>query len=166
MEQHYRDNRLNPIHEGTHGIQALDLLGRKMTMRGGAGLLLLTETMGETVARARVAGGEIAELAERLDTAVRRITTVTRRLWAGGDPVLALANASAYLEAVGHVVIAWMWLEQVLALPPAESGDSFHAGKRQAARYFFSVELPRTGPQFDLLDSLDRSALDMRADWF
>ncbi|WP_433120581.1 acyl-CoA dehydrogenase [Micromonospora sp. CA-246542] len=166
VEQHYRDNRLNPIHEGTHGIQALDLLGRKMTMHGGAGLLLLTETMGDTVARARLAGGEAAELAERLDTAVRRITTVTRRLWAGGDPVLALANASAYLEAVGHVVVAWIWLEQVLALPPAESGDSFHAGKRQAARYFFSVELPRTGPQFDLLDSLDRTALDMRADWF
>ncbi|MEV1108342.1 acyl-CoA dehydrogenase [Micromonospora sp. NPDC049751] len=166
VEQHYRDNRLNPIHEGTHGIQALDLLGRKMTMHGGAGLVLLTETMGDTVARARVAGGEAAELAERLDTAVRRITTVTRRLWAGGDPVLALANASAYLEAVGHVVIAWIWLEQVLALPPAESDDSFHAGKRQAARYFFSVELPRTGPQFDLLDSLDRTALDMRADWF
>ncbi|MEV1015303.1 acyl-CoA dehydrogenase [Micromonospora sp. NPDC049801] len=166
VEQHYRDNRLNPIHEGTHGIQALDLLGRKMTMHGGAGLLLLTETMGDTVARARVAGGEAAELAERLDTAVRRITTVTRRLWAGGDPVVALANASAYLEAVGHVVIAWIWLEQVLALPLTGSADSFHAGKRQAARYFFSVELPRTGPQFDLLDSLDRSALDMRADWF
>ncbi|WP_433460975.1 acyl-CoA dehydrogenase [Micromonospora sp. CA-248212] len=166
VEQHYRDNRLNPIHEGTHGIQALDLLGRKMTMHGGAGLVLLTETMGDTVARARVAGGEAAELAERLDTAVRRITTVTRRLWAGGDPVLALANASAYLEAVGHVVIAWIWLEQVLALPPTGSADSFHAGKRQAARYFFSVELPRTGPQFDLLDSLDRTALDMRADWF
>ncbi|MFI5925708.1 acyl-CoA dehydrogenase [Micromonospora sp. NPDC051543] len=166
VEQHYRDNRLNPIHEGTHGIQALDLLGRKMTMHGGAGLLLLTETMGDTVARARLAGGETAELAERLYSAVRRITTVTRRLWAGGDPVVALANASAYLEAVGHVVIAWIWLEQVLALPPAESGDSFHAGKRQAARYFFSVELPRTGPQFDLLDSLDRTALDMRADWF
>ncbi|CCH18088.1 acyl-CoA dehydrogenase [Micromonospora lupini] len=166
VEQHYRDNRLNPIHEGTHGIQALDLLGRKMTMRDGAGLLLLTETMGDTVARGRKAGGEAAELADRLADAVDRITTVTRRLWAGGDPALALANASVYLEAVGHVVIAWMWLEQVLALPPQEGGDAFHAGKRQAARYFFSVELPRTGPQFDLLDSLDRTTLDMRADWF
>jgi alkylation response protein AidB-like acyl-CoA dehydrogenase len=166
VEQHYRDNRLNPIHEGTHGIQALDLLGRKMTMRDGVGLLLLTGTMGDTVSRGRRAGGEAAELADRLDAAVRRIVTVTRRLWVGGDPVLALANASVYLEAVGHVVIAWMWLEQVLALPGTESGAPFHAGKRQAARYFFTVELPRTGPQFDLLDSLDRTALDMRADWF
>ncbi|MFF0177298.1 acyl-CoA dehydrogenase [Micromonospora profundi] len=166
VEQHYRDNRLNPIHEGTHGIQALDLLGRKMTMHDGAGLLLLTETMGDTVTRGRKAGGETAELADRLAGAVDRIVAVTRRLWADGDPVLALANASAYLEAVGHVVIAWMWLEQWLALPPEEAGDAFHAGKRQAARYFFSVELPRTGPQFDLLDSRDRTALDMRADWF
>ncbi|MFG1881586.1 acyl-CoA dehydrogenase [Micromonospora sp. NPDC049102] len=166
VEQHYRDNRLNPIHEGTHGIQALDLLGRKMTMRDGAGLLLLTETMGDTVSRGRRAGGEVAELADRLDAAARRIVTATRSLWAGGDPVLALANASVYLEAVGHVVIAWMWLEQVLALPSEESGDPFHAGKRQAARYFLTVELPRTGPQFDLLDSLDRTALDMHADWF
>ncbi|MET8529703.1 acyl-CoA dehydrogenase [Micromonospora sp. NPDC005172] len=166
VEQHYRDNRLNPIHEGTHGIQALDLLGRKMTMRDGAGLLLLAETMGDTVSRGRRAGGEVAELADRLDAAARRIVTATRSLWAGGDQVLALANASVYLEAVGHVVIAWMWFEQVLALPSEESGDPFHAGKRQAARYFLTVELPRTGPQFDLLDSLDRTALDMRADWF
>lgn len=166
VEQHYRDNRLNPIHEGTHGIQALDLLGRKMTMRDGAGLLLLSETMSDTVARGRKAGGEAAELADRLADAVDRIASVTRRLWAGGDPALALANASVYLEAVGHVVIAWMWLEQVLALPSQEGGDAFHAGKRQAARYFFTVELSRTGPQFDLLDSLDRTTLDMRADWF
>jgi len=166
IEQHYRDNRLNPIHEGTHGIQALDLLGRKMTMRDGAGLLLLTETIGDTVSRGRRAGGEAAELADRLAGAVDRIVAVTRRLWSGGDPVLALANASVYLEAVGHVVIAWMWLEQVLALPPRADGDAFHAGKWQAARYFFTAELPRTGPQFDLLDSLDRTTLDMRADWF
>ncbi|MCO1596931.1 acyl-CoA dehydrogenase [Micromonospora sp. RHAY321] len=166
VEQHYRDNRLNPIHEGTHGIQALDLLGRKMTMHDGAGLLLLTDTIRGTVTRARQAGGEAGELADRLADAVDRVVTVTRRLWADGDPVLALANASVYLEAVGHVVIAWMWLEQVLALPPQGSAEAFHAGKRQAARYFFTVELPRTGPQLDLLDSRDRTTLEMRADWF
>ncbi|SCF20392.1 acyl-CoA dehydrogenase [Micromonospora chokoriensis] len=166
VEQHYRDNRLNPIHEGTHGIQALDLLGRKMTMQGGAGLTLLTTTVEDTIERARKVGGEAADLADRLAETVDRVTSVTARLWADGDPVLALANASVYLEAVGHVVIAWMWLEQVLALPPESAGDAFHAGKRQAARYFFAVELPRTGPQFDLLASRDRTTLDMRPDWF
>ncbi|WP_200216168.1 acyl-CoA dehydrogenase [Micromonospora coerulea] len=169
VEQHWRDNRLNPIHEGTHGIQALDLLGRKATMQGGAGLALLVETIGATVSRAWKAEGEAAELAARLGAAVDRIGVVTRRLWARGDAEVALANASVYLEAVGHVVIAWMWLEQLLAVEAAGAPDGpdvdFLAGKRQAARYFFRYELPRTGPQFDLLESLDRTTLDTRESW-
>ncbi|MFF5173368.1 acyl-CoA dehydrogenase [Micromonospora sp. NPDC000089] len=169
VEQHWRDNRLNPIHEGTHGIQALDLLGRKATMQGGAGLALLLETVGATVSRAWKADGEAAELAGRLGAAVDRVAAVTRRLWETGDPEVALANASVYLEAVGHVVIAWMWLEQLLAAdalgsPDGAEGD-FLAGKRQAARYFFRYELPRTGLQFDLLESLDRTTLDTRESW-
>ncbi|WP_446220154.1 acyl-CoA dehydrogenase [Micromonospora sp. IBHARD004] len=169
VEQHWRDNRLNPIHEGTHGIQALDLLGRKAIMQGGAGLAVLLETIGATVSRAWKAEGEAAELAAQLGVAVDRIGVVTRRLWATGDPELALANASVYLEAVGHVVIAWMWLEQLLVVEAAGVPDGpdvdFLAGKRQAARYFFRHELPRTGPQFDLLESLDRTTLDTRESW-
>ncbi|MEV0430024.1 acyl-CoA dehydrogenase [Micromonospora sp. NPDC050495] len=170
VEQHWRDNRLNPIHEGTHGIQALDLLGRKVTMRGGAGLELLLETIRATVTRAWKAEGFAAELAAPLGTAVDRIALVTRRLHGTGDPELTLANASLYLEAVGHVVIAWMWLEQVLAVEalgsPEGAEGEFLAGKRQAARYFFRYELPKTVVQFDLLDSLDRTTLDTREDWF
>ncbi|MFG3714589.1 acyl-CoA dehydrogenase [Micromonospora sp. NPDC047730] len=171
VEQHWRDNRLNPIHEGTHGIQALDLLGRKVTMRGGDGLALLVETVRVTVARAWKTEGEAAELAGPLGAALDRVTLVTRRLWSTGDPAVALANASVYLEAVGHVVIAWMWLEQLLVVEaaggPGDGPDAdLHAGKRQAARYFFRFELPRTGPQFDLLESLDRTTLEMRDDWF
>ena len=64
----------------------------------------------------------------------------------------------------GHMVLAWIWLEQFLAL--GDDADDFHEGKRQAARYFFRVELPRTAPQFDLLDSLDRTAADSRPEWF
>ncbi|MFE9694475.1 acyl-CoA dehydrogenase [Micromonospora sp. NPDC005806] len=170
VEQHWRDNRLNPIHEGTHGIQALDLLGRKVTMHDGAGLELLLDTIRATVGRAWKAEGEAAVLAAELGVAVDRITRVTRRLHGTGDPELALANASLYLEAVGHVVIAWMWLEQLLAVEALGSPDGpdadFLAGKRQAARYFFRYELPRTGPQFDLLESLDRTTLDTRETWF
>ncbi|MFJ4675945.1 acyl-CoA dehydrogenase [Kitasatospora sp. NPDC088783] len=164
VEQFYRDNRLNPIHEGTHGIQGLDLLGRKVVMGGGAGLRLLLETIGATVRRAADTGGEAAVLAAELAAAATRVEHTTAALWAGGDPDTALANASLYLEAVGHVVVAWIWLEQFLALP--DGGDAFHQGKRQAARYFFRVELPRTGPQFDLLTGLDRTAADTRPDWF
>ncbi|MEU2876214.1 acyl-CoA dehydrogenase [Streptomyces sp. NPDC007070] len=164
VEQFYRDSRLNPIHEGTHGIHGLDLLGRKVVADGGAGLGLLAETISATTARAAAAQGELAELGRSLDAALTRIVTVTGRLWADGDPQTALANASVYLEAVGHTVLAWIWLEQLLAADGRE-GD-FHAGKRQAARYFFRYELPRTGPQFDLLESLDRTTLDMNPDHF
>ncbi len=117
VEQLYRDNRLNPIHEGTHGIQALDLLGRKVVMDGGAGLRLLLGDDGAPPSdRADAVGGEAGELAAALRPAVdaggRRDAST---LWAGGDAEAALANASVYLEAVGHVVVAWIWLEQVLA---------------------------------------------------
>ena len=164
VEQLYRDNRLNPIHEGTHGIQALDLLGRKVVMGGGAGLALLASTIAGTVARGRSAGGELGTFADALEGAVDRTVAVTAHLWGTGDVDLALANATVYLEAVGHVVVAWIWLEQVLAAHGRE-GD-FYDGKRQAARYFYRWELPRTGPQFDLLTSLDRTTLDMADRWF
>ena len=85
-------------------------------------------------------------------------------MWSAGDIEVSLANASAYLEATGHVVIAWMWLEQLLAADGKQG--AFYDGKRQAGRYFFRVELPRTGPQLALLEALDTTSLDMRTDWF
>src|SRR3954454_7234112 len=96
VEQLYRDNRLNPIHEGTHGIQGLDLLGRKVVMQQGAGLRLLAETIGTTVGRATKAGGEAAEMGTQLQLAVQRVATVTMALWGSGDVDTALANASVY----------------------------------------------------------------------
>ena len=158
VEQFYRDNRLNPIHEGTHGIQALDLLGRKVTMQGGAGLQLLAETIEATCARAP------EPYAEQLREAVRRIVEVTQKVWGAGDPALSLANATPYMEAVGHTVVAWMWLEQLLAAD-GKDGD-FYEGKRRAAQYFFAWELPKAGPQLDLVASLDRTTLDMDVRWF
>jgi hypothetical protein len=164
VEQHYRDNRLNQIHEGTHGIQALDLLGRKVTMQGGAALGLLAETITATIDRADAAGGEVATHAAELRAALTSLLTVTAQAWGSGEVDAVLANATPYLEAAGHTVIAWMWLEQLLAAE-GKDGD-FYDGKRQAARYFFRAELPKAGPQLELLARLDRTALDMREDWF
>lgn len=164
VEQHYRDNRLNAIHEGTHGIQSLDLLGRKVTERGGAGLAAFADAVAVTVGAARAGGGEAAELAERLDAAVRRLVAVTAAMFACGDIEAALANSAAYLEAFGHIAVAWMWLQQVVAARGCE-GD-FYDGKRQAARFFFRYELPKTAAQLDLLESLDRTTLEMRDGWF
>ncbi|OBK62827.1 acyl-CoA dehydrogenase [Mycobacterium gordonae] len=164
VEQHYRDNRLNPIHEGTHGIQSLDLLGRKVTQRGGASLVELTKVVTATVSRASALAGEAAAMADQLDEAWQRLVSVTAAMFAAGDVDAALANSAVYLEAFGHLVIAWIWLEQLVAAH-GRSGD-FYEGKRFAARYFYGYELPRTGPQLDLLLSLDRTTLEMRDGWF
>ncbi len=163
VEQHYRDNRLNPIHEGTHGIQALDLLGRKVVMAGGAGLTHLRSTVATTLGGASAAGGEAAELGAQLAAVWDRIVAVTARIHASGDDA-RLANASIYLEAVGHAVLAWIWLEQHLAC--GDRDEPFHRGKRQAARFFFRYELPCTGPQLDLLATVDRTTTEMQTSWF
>jgi alkylation response protein AidB-like acyl-CoA dehydrogenase len=157
VEQFYRDNRLNSIHEGTDGIQALDLLGRKVLIRDGAGLALLLDRIRATAAAAP------AELGEPVSAACDRLARTTAKLWAAGQPVSALANATAYLDAAGHLVIAWMWLSQLAAAGERE-GD-FYAGKRLAARYFVTHELPRIGPLLDLLDSGDTLLADLDDAW-
>jgi butyryl-CoA dehydrogenase len=164
LEAHWRDQRLNPIHEGTHGIQALDLLGRKVLGGGGAALLALAARIEDTVGRASGLGGEAASHAAALTSAVDRLGEVTMALAGLGDPERTMANATVYLEAAGHVVIAWMWLEQVVAVGERE-GD-FYDGKRAAARYFFRWELPKVAPMLDLLASGDTTTLEMREDWF
>ena len=164
VEQHYRDNRLNPIHEGTHGIQSLDLLGRKVVARNGANLVALGEAVSVTVSAGHSLGGEPAEMAAQLGSAWNRLAAVTASMFSSGDVDAALANSVVYLEAFGHIVVAWIWLELTLAAH-GQTGD-FHDGKRQAARFFYRHELPKTAPQLDLLESLDRTALEMRDSWF
>ena len=159
VEQHYRDNRLNPIHEGTHGIQSLDLLGRKVTQNGGAAMTALAGRITDTVTRA---GDD--PLAAQLSAAWQRLVEVTATMFAGDEPAVTMANSAVYLEAFGHIVIAWVWLEQHLAAF-AKDGD-FYEGKRQAARFFYRYELPKVYPQLDLLASLDRTTLDMQSSWF
>jgi butyryl-CoA dehydrogenase len=163
VEQCYRDNRLNAIHEGTHGIHGLDLLGRKVIMQDGAGLRLLAERINETVDKA-LKTESTAGYAQQLREAVQRLVDVTETLWAAGDVATTLANSSVYLEATGHVVMAWMWLEQLIAANDHQ-GD-FYDGKRAAAQYFYAFELPKVGPQFDLLASLDRTTVDAQPSWF
>ncbi|MFT3663335.1 MAG: acyl-CoA dehydrogenase [Gordonia sp. (in: high G+C Gram-positive bacteria)] len=164
VEQCYRDNRLNPIHEGAHGIHGLDLLGRKVIMDSGAGFGVLAARIGAAVTRGRQAGGAAAEYAESLNAAVARLGEATAAAWSSGDPAVALANATAYLEAAGHIVVAWMWLEQSLAVGD-RTGDFFD-GKRAAARYFFVYELPKTRAQLDLVAANDRTTLDAQPSWF
>ena len=172
VEQFYRDNRLNQIHEGTHGIHGLDLLGRKASIHEGVLLSTMTEAIRATVGAARAAGqaGGVCQLIEHanaLDGAWRRVEEVTQALYAAPDLNRTLANATVYLEAVGHVVLAWIWLRQAMAaVASLPEDDSFRRGKLQACRYFYQWELPKVQPQLDLLASLDTTALDMQDAWF
>jgi alkylation response protein AidB-like acyl-CoA dehydrogenase len=166
VEQFYRDNRLNPIHEGTHGIHGLDLLGRKVSMQNGAALRALAGEMEKTIANA--AGKlELKGHAEALAAAMQRIHTVTQTLYGAGDMNKTLANASLYLEAFGHAVVAWIWLEQALcALGKTGHDSDFYAGKLQACKFFFKWELPKVQQQLDLLETIDTTTLDMQDAWF
>ena len=167
VEQLYRDNRLNPIHEGTHGIQAKDLLGRKVVMSGGEGLRVLLEQMRTTIAEAADTSAWNDE-ASALSSAADRIETVTAAVWSDGDPVSALENAWTYLEAVGHTVMAWLWLQQGMTAEATaqDRGDSsFLQGKIATARYFFTHELPLTGPWFDLVESRSTTFADLDDSW-
>jgi len=160
IEQLYRDNRLNAIHEGTHGIQALDLLGRKVLADDGQRLREVVALITDTVQRAEQSE-RLRDLAVPVQAAASRLLAVTDVLAAAPREV-ALALASTYLEAMGHLVVAWLWLDQAVAVDQRQ--DRFSQGKRAAAAYFITWELPRTAPQLDLLERLDTTVLDTSQD--
>ena len=153
VEQYWRDNRLNMIHEGTHGIQALDLLGRKVVMDGGAGLDLVRAAMAATVERA-AALPELAEHARSLARASDDVAEATRAAWSTGVPAEALANATPYLQAFGHLVIAWIWLDVATCAVRAPV-DASQRGRLAACRYFFRYELPKIGAWLGVVAARD-----------
>ena len=156
VEQYWRDNRLNMIHEGTHGIQAADLLGRKVLMEGGRGLQLLAGRVGATVERAAQVP-ELAAHAKALTGALQRIGSATQAAWATGDAPSALANAVPYLQAFGHTVLAWIWLdvaERALQLDP-QKAQAVNTGKIGACAFFFNYELPKIGAWLNVVESRD-----------
>jgi len=160
VEQYWRDNRLNMIHEGTHGIQALDLLGRKVRMEGGRGLQLLAARIGAGIdAAAKLP--ELAEAAQQLSGALQQARAATEAAWATGNPGEALANAVPYMQALGHVVLAWIWLDVARATLRADAQSAANVGRRAAARYFFRYELPRIGAWLQVVRTRDMTCADM-----
>jgi alkylation response protein AidB-like acyl-CoA dehydrogenase len=169
VEQLYRDNRLNQIHEGTNGIQALDLLGRKVTQQRGACFEALVREIEESTVGATSAA--LAPLRSELMAATARLAAVTRHLVTtmAADATRGLANATAYLEMVARIVYGWLWLRQAIVAEAALAGGrdaEFYRGKLQAARFYFGTELPKYTTDADLLERNDPSALEMRAEWF
>lgn len=139
VEQYWRDQRLNMIHEGTHGVQAMDLLGRKVRQRNGASMTALEDRIARTVAAANAAG--LGTEAAALTRVWARVREATERAWSVDDAGAALANATPYLQAFGHVVLAWVHLD--LAVAATSSGHGEAAGRLATAHYFFAYELPR-----------------------
>lgn len=167
VEQYWRDNRLNMIHEGTHGIQAADLLGRKVVMQGGAGLQLLGRTIGATIAQARK-HPELAAWADQLAQALQDVGEATQAAWATGNPTEALANAVPYMQAFGHTVLAWVWLDVACSVLARDATLSIaaSAGRMGAARYFYHYELPRIGAWLQVVRQRDLTCAALDEDAF
>ncbi len=161
VEQYWRDQRLNMIHEGTHGIQALDLLGRKVVQQGGASLAALAVRVQQTIERAIQT--DWAPQANQLAAALAQVGGATKKAWSTGEPEDALANAVPYLQAFGHTVLAWLWLDVALAV--GDDSD-FAQGKRAAARYFFAFELPKIGAWLDVVARREPLCREMQSEWF
>ncbi|HWD96169.1 MAG TPA: acyl-CoA dehydrogenase [Acidimicrobiales bacterium] len=161
VEQFYRDNRLNMIHEGTNGIQGIDLLGRKLLGGGGAGMTVFADAVERSIASV---GSRAPEYAVQLKHALGQVRDVVERALDSGDTATTLAEATTYLDSFGHVVIAWMWLEQLAAIGD-QPGD-FYEGKRAAAQYFYSYELPIGLAALDTIASVGPLLLELNDNWF
>jgi len=173
VEQYFRNNRLNPIHEGTNTIQAIDLLGRKVSMNDGAAFRLLVREIAKTAAEAGEEGA-LRETAQQLRQALQTVEETTALLLVKREELetdLFLANASLYLAMVGHLVIAWMWLRQALTAArktgtATGSDQEFYRGKLQACRYYFHWELPKIRYQSRILSDLDTTCHAMQDEWY
>ncbi len=168
VERFYRDNRLNHIHEGTHAIHGIDLLGRKVTINDGECLAALIKEMKATITAAN-SNASLADLAEKLSNAIESLEKSTQSALDCPDLTLRLANATPYLDAFGHVVIAWIWLKQAILAQAALDDEAnqetaFYQGKIAACQYFFRYELPKVFAAFELVASLDDTCLELQAE--
>ncbi len=162
VEQYWRDNRLNMIHEGTHGIQAADLLGRKVLMEEGRGLRLLAARITATAERASGVP-QLAAHAAALAGALQEVGAATQAAWATGDPAEALANAVPYMQAFGHTVLAWIWLDVALAVLAQDASLKIATdqGRMGAARYFYHYELPKIGAWLRVVHRRDMTCAEL-----
>ncbi|MBA6288861.1 acyl-CoA dehydrogenase [Colwellia sp. MB3u-4] len=174
VELFYRDNRLNAIHEGTTGIQSLDLLTRKVPMNKMAGYTATIAEIYRTIEQAKPYKN-LAEFSSQLSAAVetlKQTTQVVLGAMSTGNIDLALANSVKYLEFFGHVIVAWLWLKQgivaseALSKQPHQSDEDFYHGKLKALQYFYRFELPKIALWSSILANSDSTTYDMKVDWF
>ncbi len=147
MEQFVRDARITQIYEGTNGIQAMDLVGRKLPKDNGRAVRAFFEVVGRDIAEAKTAGDPGA-VAAALEPALQDLQAATMWLAENGmaDPDNAGAAAYPYMDLMGLVSLGWMWLKMArasaLALSDGADDAQFHEAKLVTARFYAQRELP------------------------
>ncbi len=166
-ESYLRDQKLNTLHEGTTGIQGMDLLGRKVMGDGGAGLQILSAEIAQAIEAARAAGdaqAPLSSLATQLEQAVADLGATTMELaqrGISGDRLGMMRHSTDYLEMFSLIAISWLWLRmatratQSIAATPARG--PFLRGKLKTAQYWFATDLPRTASIGALIRSGEES---------
>ncbi|GGE82436.1 MULTISPECIES: acyl-CoA dehydrogenase C-terminal domain-containing protein [Sphingomonas] len=150
MEQYVRDARIAQIYEGTNGVQAMDLVGRKIGQNGGRALMALAQAIGGDIAEAK-ADPATADYAGRLEKAAGDLQTASMWLMQNGmaNPNNAGAAAYPYMTMMGVVTLGWMWLKMVrassAAIAAGEGDRTFHEAKLVTARFYAERVLPDTG---------------------
>ncbi len=174
VEQHFRDSRIHPIHEGTTGIQGIDLLGRKVIMKEGKAFKLFLEEVQKTLEAAKEVK-EVSSLVEVLDGAVKQLTQVTvdlAKVMGEKGIEVYLSDATLYLEAFSIIAVAWQWLTQATVAQKALNGKvkskdiNFYKGKVHTAKYFFAYELPKIAGLFQRLTDGDPLTVEMESTYF
>jgi butyryl-CoA dehydrogenase len=168
LERLYRDNRLNHIHEGAWGIHGLDLLGRKVSLHGGAAFDLWCRMVARTIDLS-LPMEELRESATLLRELTSLASETTKRVMErqlAGDAERALTNATIYLDAIGTITVGWRWLERArIAITHlrneslSSDEQQFLQGKLFAARHFFAQDIPRARAQLGIVASFDDAVL-------
>jgi len=173
VELFYRDNRLNPIHEGTTGIQSLDLLCRKVPMKSFTGYNTFLNEISKTIIEVKQVPS-LSSYASELKSAIENLKVVTTTVIAQSQVQhidLVYSNSVSYLNMFGHITIAWLWLKQAaiaqkaIENKPHSHDEKFYNGKIQAMKYFFNSELPLTYHWGNLVKNIDSASYDTQADW-
>ncbi|HAD10151.1 MAG TPA: acyl-CoA dehydrogenase [Porticoccaceae bacterium] len=173
VEQLYRDQRLNPIHEGAEAIHGLDLLGRKISQHNGEGFRIFIAEVRKDIDLAS-AEGVPETLGNQLDSALKKLERTTEKLLVQcqSDIDKGLANGTVYLDMFGRVVGAWIWLKQATSAQRGlnqchgDENENFYRGKLQAALYYSQWELPAIETMAELLDNGNSLPFEMRDEWF
>ena len=167
QEQLVRDVRITQIYEGTNGIQALDLVGRKTVANGGAYFELFADDV-QAFIDAQVDREEMAEFVQPLATELQRLRDVTAKVLAAAkeDPHAPGAASVEYLHLFGYVAYAYMWAKIAAAALPKAGNDSFYAGQVKTARFYFARLLPQAQALAASVDAGSATLMDIEEDLF